>query len=66
MKNIEVLRRVSPEELARFLVYSTEVDVRDIWDDSTSPWYMTFYHSPTGGRYDNEEEAIKDTIHWLI
>lgn len=66
MRNIDRIREMSVEELASFLVYSTEEDIGDYdWDENPISWYVTVWHSPSGNVFDDYQGAINDCIQWL-
>lgn len=71
MKNIDRIRHMSLDELAQLLVYSSEEDIGDCdWDENSIPYYVTFWHSPSGNCFQDyvgngQSEAIDDCIKWL-
>lgn len=57
MRNIDIIRQMSLEELAPFFVH--EKTVMDLGN------MFTVYESPSGRRYLCYENAVRDCIDWL-
>lgn len=67
MTNLEYIRRLPPEELAKLLVREEEVNTGD--EDYTGEWvdfWESFYVPPDGsGQYIVEADAVEYTVGWL-
>lgn len=63
IRNLDCIRQMSVEELAPLLVHeSYEFDVDYDWDIEI---YDTIYNSPSGGVFDNYDDALDDCVQWL-
>ena len=63
IRNLDRIRQMSVEELAPLLVHeSYEFDVDYDWDIET---YDTIYNSPSGGVFNNYDDALDDCVQWL-
>lgn len=68
MTNLEKIRSLNPEELAKLLIRSETVNEGDFdWDENPIDWYVDRWVCPDGEMfYDFDEEgAIEHTIIWL-
>ena len=63
IRNLDRIRQMSVEELAPLLVHeSYEFDVDYDCDIET---YGTIYNSPSGGVFNNYDDALDDCVQWL-
>ena len=66
IRNLDRIRQMSVEELAPLLVHeSYELDVDYDFDENPIETYDTVYNSPSGGVFDNYDDALDDCVQWL-
>lgn len=66
IRNLDRIRQMSVEELAPLLVHdSYECDVDYDWDENPIETYDIIYNSPSGGVFDNYDDALDDCAQWL-
>lgn len=65
IRNLDRIRQMSVEELAPLLVHeSYEFDVDYDWENPIET-YDAVYNSPSGGVFNNYDDALDDCIQWL-
>lgn len=65
IRNLDRIRQMSVEELAPLLVHeSYEFDVDYDWENPIET-YDAVYNSPSGGVFNNYDDALNDCIQWL-
>lgn len=65
IRNLDRIRQMSVEELAPLLVHeSYEFDVDYDWENPIET-HDTVYNSPSGGVFNNYDDALDDCIQWL-
>lgn len=57
IRNLDRIRQMSVEELAPLLVHD--------WNENPIETYNTVYNSPSGGVFDNYDDALNDCVQWL-
>ena len=65
IRNLDRIRQMSVEELAPLLVHeSYEFDVDYDWENPIET-YDAVYNSPSGGVFNNYDDALDDCMQWL-
>lgn len=66
IRNLDRIRQMSVEELAPLLVHdSYEYDVDYDWDENPIETHDIVYNSPSGGVFNNYDDALDDCMQWL-